>query len=520
MFQQAGRYGCAAEAYRSAAALDPASATLEYSLGSNLYAAQEMEGAVTALKKAIALNPSMMQAHLTLGVVDHDRGMTKDALREWQEALRLDPSSVTAIDWIAKARMEAGQYATAAELLRDAPEDEELLLDLIVADSKAGMFDEAIGKGQAAIQQHPEWKRIYRALATVLVQRNRYEEAAETLRTGLALQPGDLPTRLLYLRVLILKGDMQAAAKPGAELLKERPHDYEVLYLNGLLERQQGEYERALQHLEAAVAIRSNTYDVHYNLGFVLARLQKAQAAREHLQKAIDLDPSAAEAHFQSAGVLKTLGETEAAQKELAEYRTTMQARAKHDQAIAQSTEAADKLKAGDTASAISLYRGVAAESPDDPLAYYRLAMALDRADQLQEETEILRKAVELKPDFVAAQIQLGYIAAHAGNTEAAENYFRKSLESESGSAEAESNLGSLLAGQGREAEAEQHLRAAIADNPRFTDAWINLAATLAAASRFDEARDAANNALHIDAKNEDAARLLQSLPAAGGATP
>lgn len=513
LFEKRKQFDCAADSFTHAVALNPSSARLQYSLGTSLYAAGRMAESESALMHAIELDPALTNAYLALGVVDHDLGKRKEALLLWQDALRRDPGSVTAMDWIAKARMESGQYTAAAELLRNAPDDEELDLDLIVAESKAGMFDEAIAHGTNNLRLHPDWLRLYTAVATVYVQRNRFEEASNLLKTAITTNRGNAPLEMLYLRVLVLKGDAGEASPLAKEILSKQPDDFDALYLNGLLEREQGDYESATKHLRSAIPLNPTNYDVRYNLGFALAKLKKPDEAKIELTKAISLDPSAPEAHYQMAAVLRLLGDLESAEKELVTYRDLMKEKEKRDEMIALTNEAGQQLDAGDTATAISIYKKVIERDPNDAVSYYRLAMALDRSNALEPERDALLHAIRLKPDFAAALNQMGYVMARSGKNAQAEIYFQEAIRSESQFAEAENNLGSLLSSENREKEAEQHLRAAIAANPRFTDAWINLAATYASISQFDAAREAAANALQMDPTNADAAQLLRRLP-------
>jgi tetratricopeptide (TPR) repeat protein len=519
-FQQRRQFSCAAATFRRGILIDPASAALYYSLGISLYANGQAKEAAVALNKSIALDPNQAAAHLALGVIDHEEGRRSEALGHWEKVLLIDPGMVTAIDWIAKARIEAGQYSAAAEMLKAAPDDEELVLDLIVADSKAGSFDEAISRGRQAVEAHPGWSSAVGALATVLVQRNRYEEAAAVLRKAQEYHSGDRALDLLYLRVLALKGDTDTAEPLGQELLKQHPSDFDLLYLNGLVEYQRGEYEMAVQHLQAAATINKKHYDVRYNLGSSLLKLHRPEEARSQLTQAIMLDPSAPEAHFQMAAALRALKQPEAAQQELLLYQQRMQTRAMHDRDIALSVEAEQKLDSGDTASAISLYREVTVDAPEDAQAFYNLAMALDHANDLKGERIALQEAVKLRVSFAAAMNQLGYVNSLEGNNAAAEAWFRRAISSSPQFAEAENNLGTLLASTERENEAEEHFRFALAANPRYTDAWINLSAMLASSSRFAEARGAVQNALRIDPHNADAARLLRSLPQEEAAKP
>ncbi len=519
-FQQSHRLGCAVGAFRKGLEMDPQSASLHYSLGIALYAESKREAAKTELERSLLLDTRLARAELALGVIEHDLGDRSKALDHWQRALLIDPDLVIAIDWIAKARIEAGQYTAAADFLRTAPDDQELVLDFMLAASKAGLSEDAIKRAQEAEVAHPEWSRIDAALATVLVQRNRYEEALAVLKKAREKRPGDQDFDLLYLRVLVLSQNEDTAIPLGRELLEKHPKDFDLLYLNGLSERQRGDYGAAAGHLQKALALDPKHYDVRYNLGFALLKLHRPEEAHEELAQAILLDPTAPEAHFQMAACLRVLNRAPEATKELALYQQLMQARAARDRVIALSADAKQKLDGGDVSAAISLYLHATEDAPEDYQAFYNLGMALDRANDAKGERIALERAVQLRPEFAAAMNQLGFLASRANDTATAEAWFRKAIKSAPQFAEAESNLGTLLAGTGHETEAEQHFRSALAANPRYTDAWINLAATLASMSQFEGARQAAKNALKIDPANIDAVQLLSALPATGEARP
>lgn len=519
-FEQQKQFGCAADSFKKAAVLDPSSASLQYSVGISFYSSGQLPKAAEALNRAVALNPSSVESRLALGVVLHDIGSKSEALRQWEAALNIDPGSIIALDWIAKARIEAGQYTAAIDMLRTAPADEELTLDLVIAYSKAGMSDQAIAILEKTLVRQSGSLRLSNALATVFVQRHRYADAVTILKKSSEQHPNDHDTELLYLRVLILMGDSTTASPLASRLLAADPKNFDVLYLNGLLERESGDYDSAKQHLETAASIQPNHYDVTYNLGVALAKLHQPAAARDQLQKAIVLNHEASEAHFQLAAVLRTLGDTESAHRELEIYQRQMQAKSTREQGANLSTQAAQKLAGGDVIAAVALYREAQTVIPNDAIQFYNLSLALDRLGDTKAEEAALERAVQLRPDLAPAQNQLGYLAAQAGDAPTAERYFRKAIAAAPEYAEAENNLGTLLAGQSQDTEAEQYFRAAVTSNPRLTDAWINLAATLAGASRYSEAKQAASSALRVDPDNQDARKMLQMLASNGVGTP
>ena len=512
-YERNGQPGCAAEAYRQEVLLTPESAASHISLGRALEAAGHSDDAAKELRRATELEPSSEVAHLDLGVLEHDRGNQAEALVQWEEVVRLDPGSDKALDWIAKTRIEAHQYTAAVDLLSTAPDTEDLAIDRVVAYSQAAFYEQAIAAGEKSVERHADWLRLRMAVATVLAQRNRYQEAITLLQKGLETDPGEIDLQVLYMRILVLMGDLTKSESYATAFLTQHPHNFDGLYLNGLLDREDGAYPAALAHLQAAEALKPNHFDVHFNLGATLAKLHRFEEAKIELEKAVTIDDSGPEVHFQLVGVLRSLNNETGAKQQMEIYQEKLRSRALRDQTVSLAAQAGQKLKAGDAAGAVEAENEILKILPDDAVHYYDLSLAQDRLEDFAAEQLALQHAVALRPDFALAYDQLGYLAIRNGDSHAAEGYFRKAISSAPQYAEAESNLGSLLAKEGKDAEAEQYFRSAVAANPRYTEAWINLGASLAARSMFTDAREAVENALRVEPSNADAVQLLALLP-------
>jgi tetratricopeptide (TPR) repeat protein len=521
-FGEQRQFNCAIPAFQAALRIEPDSASLHYYLGLTLHSFGQSKDALPELERSIELDPQQLQPRLLLGVVLNRVGNTADSETAWEGALRIDPGSVIALDWLAKARISDGQYMAAIDLLNTAPHDEELTLDLALAYSQANLFDKAAETLNAALAKAPGELRLSSALATVYVRSHRYQDATNILRGALDVNPHDPATELLYLRVLILQDDDTTARPLVRRLLAEHPDSFDALYLSGVLENDAQDYASASEHLKAAVALDPNHYDAHFNLGVALSHLQQNEAAREQLEKAVALDPTQAEAHFHLAQVFRALGQTAKAQEQLKLFQERQQATTNLALAQTKAGQAAQALSSGNAGQAVALYREAVEAQPENASFEYDLALALDSIknpppDDLLEERAALEKAIQLKPGFAAAENQLGYVAARAGDSATAEQHFRSALAAVPRYAEAANNLGTLLGQEGRDTEAEVRFRSAVSANPRYIRAWVNLAATLASESRFPEAREAVESALKIDAQDPDALRLRTMLASAPG---
>ena len=477
-FGEHNQYDCANDAFRSALKLDPSSAKVNYFLGVSLYNAGQVEASLAPLQQSAQLDPQAARPRLLLAAALHQLGRKADAEAEWNAVLQIDPTSTDALDGLSNFMIEGGDFMAAIQLLRNANRNEDLNVDLALAYGHAGMLDEAAATLKEALTADPSSLRLTDALVTVYIRQFRFQDAVALLRTYLQQHPTEVEAQIFYLRVLVLVKDSATAGPLAAKLLAAAPHNFDVLYLNGVLEREAGDYAAARDHLQEAVKLQPEDYSARYNLGAALAHLNDAAGAKPQLEKAIALDPSQEEAHFQLASVLRTLGETAAAQEQLKIYQQLSRANAARSEADTKSQMAAQKLEAGDTQQAIALYREAVAATPDNALLNYRLATALQKAGDDAGERAALEATVKLDPTFALAQNQLGYLVYRGG----------------------------------KPADAEQHFRQAVKSAPAFTDAWVNLAATLASESHFPEAQEAVATALRLDPQNSQAQQLSQAL--------
>ncbi len=480
-FGDRNQYPCALEAFQKALQLEPGSAKLYYLVGLTIYASGHPEDAIKPLGQSIYLMPEVLKPRLLMASALEQVHRPREARVEWEAALRIDHLSIEALDGMGKSLMAQGDYPSAIELLKDAPRNETLTLDLAVAYGKARMLDQAVDVLTQALKRNPSSMPLTTALVTVYVNQVHYENAVNLAAKTARAHPGNFEAQKLYLRVLVLDGDFAPARPLARKLLAAHPHDFDCLYLSGILENQGGEFAAARTHLEAAIDLDPNYYNAHYNLGLVLAELKDFPAAKEHLEKAIALGATEPQVHFKLSTVLRALGDKEGAQQQLILYQQLNQAKINRTLAASKSAEAAKEQAAGNLQKAAALYREASDATPDDlPLAF-KLALALEGSGDTASERTVLERVIKVDPTFALAQNQLGYLDTQTGDS----------------------------------ASAEEHFRLAVQAAPGYTQAWISLAATLGMENRFPEAQEAVASALKLEPSNSAALQLRKDLTTA-----
>lgn len=472
------QYDCAIEAYRTALKQEPKSAEFLYLLGLNLLRKGDFSDAVGPLQESIEIRPEVLKPHLLLATTLEELHRGAEARAEWMAALKIDRHSDLALDGVSKNLLATGDFGEVIALLGPQPKGENLILDLAAAYHGAQAPEQEIEVLNKGLEANPSSAALTRALITDLVLQARYQEAAKLGEKLVREHPRDLDAQVLYLHVLVLEDDEDLARPLGKKLLSAAPHNFFVLYLNGVLENRTGNYAGGRDFLERAIALNPNHYNSHYNLGVSLANLNDPKGAREQFEKALALGAFEPQVRFEYAKVLRTLGETQLANEQLKLYQQEQKATLNRTIAANKMAQADKELAQGDPKKAVALYRDAVDVVPTSALLNYKLSVALDRVGDTAGERDALQKAVEIDPGMAIAHHQLGYLASTSGDLTTAEQQFREAV------------------------------RAA----PGYTEAWISLAATLGMESRYSEAQEAVQRALELDPHNTNAMNLQKDL--------
>lgn len=478
------QFSCAADAFSSAAHLQPASASMSYFWGLSLYSAGNAGSALVPLQRAAQLDPKDVRAHLVLGEALAALKRTADADSEWRNALAIDPDSSIALDQLAQSLIAQKDYRAVVVLLdlssRASHRSSQQSLNLGIALAGTARLEDAARVLREGFNSDPASLPIANELALVLMLLSRIDEAYAVFDLALQKHPDDQGTQILYLNTLVTSHS-EKAPQYAEKLLAAYPDQWEVLYLNGLVASGEGDFTRARDLVARAVAANPQHAPAQHLLGSTLAKLGDFPGAKEHLSKAIDDGDNQPEVHYELARVLQNLGDSQHSQEQMQAYQQIRTSQSGKTLAAGQAEVADDAMKAGNAEKAAALYREALESDPDEPLLLYKLSQALDKMNDTAGETDALKRAVALNPALPEAQNQLGFLAMRQGDLASAESYFR----------------------------------AAVQASPSYVVAWTNLAAALAAESKWKDADEALERALALDPNNAPALQLRDVLAGA-----
>src|ERR1700730_3931983 len=283
-FGRRQKLSCAIFAFESAVHLDPNSWEAHFNLALALLQSNQPTRGARELRIATRLQPDNPLGHIALGVALSQLKQDDAAIDEFKIALNKDPKSVPALDGLAKALIAQKRYSAAIAYLKDAPPVSMLQNDLAIAYSKNGNVIEAVQALTDIVKQEPSSSEARSNLAVAYTQQNQFRQAAEEFKKAHRLAPNDDTIRLSYVKALVVLAEFNTALPLISDYYERKPHDFEALYLMGVVDRGLANYAEAETMLGQAVAQNENSYDVRYNLGFTLAKLGKKQEARQQLE--------------------------------------------------------------------------------------------------------------------------------------------------------------------------------------------------------------------------------------------
>jgi tetratricopeptide (TPR) repeat protein len=148
-------------------------------------------------------------------------------------------------------------------------------------------------------------------LAGLLVDRERFAEAAKVCEQALDHAPGNRGLLLCWARALIGLDDGAGAERKLQALLERDPKDVEALFQTGRALAAQCRFEAAVDSYRSALAIKPEQTFVWNNLATALRECERLEEAEESLRRALAIDSKLVGLHTNLAMVLRGLGRAE-----------------------------------------------------------------------------------------------------------------------------------------------------------------------------------------------------------------
>ncbi len=235
----------------------------------------------------------------------------------------------------------------------------------------------------------------------------------------------------------------------------------------------QDRHAEAMENLRFAITLEPNFAPLHEDLGVVMSAQGQLDGAVAAFEKAIQLDPTRPTAHKKLGQVLAATGRGQEADESFETFFAKDHSRG----AVAEGVE---HYRAGRIDQAIETLRAAIKKDPSNVDGLRFLAVAYIRKDSNTSDTEaLLRRALQIAPDFMGASLTLGVFLAKSGKTMDAIEVYENAIALDEKVHEAWACLGGAYALAGYPDKAVEAYSRSITLAPTFPQTYMSLAHSL-----------------------------------------
>ncbi len=230
-FEQAGTF------FGLALRDDPSSAEAHYGMGSVSLKLENVNRARESFGRATKLTASYPEtrpnAFNNLGLLATRDGRTNEAIGYFQEALRINPEHLIALENLGNAYRQQRRWEEASEVLERAlrvgPQEPEVNYSAAMVYAQTGDTDRAYQYLRRALDLRPAYPEALNNLGVLYLRTQRRDEAVSTFEECIRVAPAFDQSYLNLARVHSLEGHPEKAQTVLRELLKQHPDHVEGL---------------------------------------------------------------------------------------------------------------------------------------------------------------------------------------------------------------------------------------------------------------------------------------------------
>ena len=266
-----------------------------------------------------------------------------------------------------------------------------------------GDAQEAIGIFRRIIAEDPEITDAYFSLGNVYFKTGKYEEAIQAFRQSLERKPDDSFTVINIANSYVAMGRFAEAERFVLEYIDSGFSDPQLYFLLGNMNFHRKNYEAAVPYLKKCLSLNAQSASSHNTLAAISIIKNDLGPAQEHLDAARRLNPRLSNLNYNQAQLLENRGEVAAA---VAAYEEELVQSPKHFKAMFNLSRLFRRT--GEEGREREILRRCLEVNPDFPLAYFYLArIHLNRGENLEEAVRLVQRGIELKPE--PQDLPLGY---------------------------------------------------------------------------------------------------------------
>jgi tetratricopeptide (TPR) repeat protein len=306
-------------------ALKPSDAAAQKNLGDLLYDRKEFAGALSAYKKALALDPTIKGVYKRCYEMATALGLAADASVAIKGAVNAGEADAAMYSAQGAAYQRQALYPQAVQMYQKAlaldPKNTALLMSLGTCQVKTGNTTDASVTYEQVLAVNPQEIRVYKMLGEMYLQQKKQDQAVSVYKKYLEKQPKDYAIAYFVGQDAFRDKNYDEAVKYFGMIAGEDARKPAFLNMYSQACLQKKDYEKAKELLRQLVAMEPGNSDVYRSLYEISLHNNEKETAISYLRKYIALNPRDAQAQ-------KDMGDYLYDQKDLSgaflAYRTTL----------------------------------------------------------------------------------------------------------------------------------------------------------------------------------------------------
>lgn len=200
--------------------------------------------------------------------------------------------------------------------------------------------------------------------------------------------------------------------------------NYKAHAFLGVEDERSGQFEDALRHYRAAIAVFPDHVHAHCNLGNLLFQLGHVDEGIQELRTALSIDRNGAQAQFQLGRMLESKGLAAEAEEH---FREALRVAPNYPEA--HNSLGLILMQRSDFRGAIEQFSAAIRANSQDPIYFHNLGVAQELNHEIGQSAAAYREAVQLEPGNSKYRFSLGYALYESGDDIEAAAQFNAGLQ-------------------------------------------------------------------------------------------
>jgi Tfp pilus assembly protein PilF len=212
--------------------------------------------------------------------------------------------------WFGKVYRAVPEVDRSAYVSADLPNSARAHFNYGASLQQEGRLDNAEKEYNAALRFDPSYVKVYINLGQIFMSKSKLDEAQRNYEKAIQLDPNTGEVHSAYAYLLERLGRRDEARGEYQAAIRLSPKSARLLYTYGAFLDKNGELDGAIAQYQRALSVDPNLADAHSELATALMSKGDFQRAEAHFVEAARLDPKRADVHSNLGSLLLQEGRT------------------------------------------------------------------------------------------------------------------------------------------------------------------------------------------------------------------